>query len=100
MCNILSIFLGGEWRCIHIDDPRPPKFQLPPLRQCLDLKPSELIAGQLRLVGDPEAVAEDERKMPQLENLTDAQFYDMPLLEGDEDYREVMHFCCMIFSPS
>jgi len=38
---------GGNWTCVHIDDPRPPQFRLPSLRKCLEIKPSQLIRSVL-----------------------------------------------------
>lgn len=82
-----SLFQGGEWKCVHIDDPRPPQFQLPPLRRCLEIKPSELIAGQLHVLGDTDSTQNTEEKVAH-EEMTDDEFYDMPPLEDDDSDTE------------
>lgn len=54
---------GGRWRCLHIDDPRAPRFALPSWRDCIGSKTSEIIHTQLcqfNVDDMPELESDDE----------------------------------------
>jgi len=67
---------GGNWTCVHIDDPRPPQFRLPSLQKCLEIKPSQLIRSVLNFKyeankQDNEDNCDSFDNMPPLEDVSE-----------------------------
>lgn len=86
MKNNLNTFLikGVDWSCIHIDDPRPPKFRLPSLHKCLSIRPSDLIAGQLTILKHPEFLL-NQSEGDHNDEADDGDDDDMPQLVDEDD---------------
>ena len=72
-----SHLLGGRWRCVHIDDPRSPRFVLPSWKDCIGSKPSKIIGAQIRLLSEDDGDNED---IPDLETDEDTTSGDSPQL--------------------
>ena len=72
-----SHLLGGRWRCVHIDDPRSPRFVLPSWKDCIGSKPSQIIGAQIRLLSEDDG---DEEDIPDLETDEDTTSGDSPQL--------------------
>lgn len=81
----MYIYLG-QWMCVDIDGKRPLKFRLPSLHQCLTIKPSDLIAEQLTLLGHPDFKQNrDHQVHTDVEAEIDDEYADMPHLEREDD---------------
>ncbi|XP_067940320.1 E3 ubiquitin-protein ligase rnf213-alpha-like [Watersipora subatra] len=42
-----SGYQGGKWKCVHIDDPKPPAFKLLSVSYCMQIQPKDLIGRVL-----------------------------------------------------
>lgn len=66
--NAIVLYKGGAWSCVHIDDPRAPKFKLPSINDCLRMKPSDILHGLLLTLQNPDGNGDEP-----------------PPLEGEDD---------------